>query len=376
MEVKATHLGIRLHAGSIGSVNSICSIESALAHFGLRDAVEISPHQTDTTNVIDIRLRPEIAEQWMPGYDTTSLTTRLTLDTIRYTDDLEKEILITLLASPVRMEFPSIDELHACIHIRRNIVTSGRRTELNFDTAAAERPTDCWSYDEDRGFTVKPGCSLINALKMATQPELSGHLYSFSCYRATEYVILLAIAKELAVCNPELLNDLQSQCERRVIRSGQFHEVFLHEYGSQESPFPSLYYIPGDRVWFRNPDEISSDVVGFEGSWVLYLGGGLFSNFWKHHHPYTLTSKCLEIYHWRHGVYRNAAGDLAMDESIVEHRVAETLHDDAELQRTIKKMMRWRDPKGIYANGGCIDTTREGPRWVCPGTADLIMPPE
>lgn len=373
MEVQVSHLGIRLCARS---ADSIQAIESTLAHFGLRDAVEIVSCSADRVDVADIRLRPEIARQWIPEYDTASLATHLTLDTIGSTYDLEKEILVTMLASPVRMEFPSIDELLACIHIRRNIVTSGRRTELNFDTAAAERPTDCWAYDEDRGFTVKPGCSLIKALKMATQPELSGQLYSFSCYRATEYVILLAIAKELAVCNPELLDALQQQCEHRVIRSGQFHEVFLHEYGSQESPFPSRYYIPGDRVWFRNPDEISSDVVGFEGSWVLYLGGGLFTNFWKHDHPYTLTSKCLEIYHWRHGIYRNAAGALAMDEEIVEQRVAKTLDDGAELHRTMTKMMRWRDPKGVYANGGCIDTTREGPRWVCPGTADLRMPSE
>lgn len=371
MNSETAPCGIRVHGDSASVIEAL---KATLHRFGLSEDVEVMPCEIDGETSTRFALRPAVAAQWMPGYDTTGLTTTLGLDTHHRPDDLEKEILITLLASPLLIEFPSVEELNANIHIRRNIVTSGRRTELNFDTAAAERPDDCWAYDEELGFTVKPGCSLINALKKATQPELSGHLYSFSCYRATEYVILLAIAKELAVCNPCLLEQLQAQCEKRVIRSGQFHDVFLHEYGSQESPFPTHYYVPGDRVWFRNPDEQSSDLIGFEGSWVLYLGGGLFTNFWKHNLPYTLTEKCMEIYHWRHGTYHNSAGELAMDETIVESRVADSFLDPGETHRILDRMMRWRDPKGVHAEGGCIDTTREAPRWVCPGTADLVLP--
>lgn len=371
MAVEGVQCGIRLYDASAATMKAI---EATLARFGLNDVVDVSRNETAEKTFTDLVLRPGVATQWMPDHDTAALAAHLGLDTLHCSEDLEKEILVALLASPIRVEFPRIEELYSCIHIRRNIVTSGRKTALDFDTAAAERPSDCWCYDDERGFTVRPGCSLIEALKKATQPELSGHLYSFSCYRATEYVILLAIAKELAVCNPALLDQLQSQCEKRVIRSGQFHEVFLYEYGSQESPFPTRYYVPGDRVWFRNPDEQSSDVVGFEGSWVLYLGGGLFTNFWKRDHPYTLTTKCLEIYHWRHGLYRDAAGDLAMNEDVVERRVAESLRNAAEVREIMGKMLRWRDPKAVYGDGGCIDTTREGPRWVCPGTADLALP--
>lgn len=360
--------GISIHGNPAQTREMLAKL---LQQHGLHEAVAVIDGEKSTR----FALQPEVTSDWMPDFDTSGLTGRLNLDTHQTQDALEKEILITLLASPVCMDFPSADELIAHIHIRRNIVTSGRKTELNFDTAAAERPDDCWRYDEARGFTVKPGCSLIHALKKATQPELSGRLYAFSCYRATEYVILLAIAKELAVCNPPLLSQLQAQCEMKVIRSGQFHDVFLHEYGSQESPFPPSYYVPGDRVWFRNPDPSSSDVTGFEGSWVLYLGEGLFTNFWKHKHPYTLADKCLEIYHWRHGASRNAAGELVMDEAVVESRVADSLRDKHEVARIMTQMMRWRDPKDVYENGGCIDTTREGSRWVCPGTADLVLSP-
>lgn len=368
-------LGARRSAGLVvrcGSPRESRALDELLAAHDLRDrALSVDE---DGGSARRLRLLDTIAAAWAPDHDTTRLPATLGLDTLERRADLEREILVALLASPVAVDFPSSDELLAAIHIRRNIVEAGRRTMLDFHTTEAERPADCWRYDEDRGFVVLPGHSLVEALRKATQPGPGGQVYSFSCYRATEYVILLGIAEELALGNPALLAQLQRQCEIRVIRSGQFHDVFLREYGSQESPLPVGYYVPGDRLWFRNPDEASSDIAGYEGSWVLYLGGGLFTNFWKREQPYTLQSKCLEIYHWRHGTYRNADGELAMDEALVERRVAESAADPAQTARILQQMMRLREPKGCYRHGGCIDTTREAPRWVCPGTADLILP--
>lgn len=350
------------------------ALDELLDAHALRDRVLSVRDEDASSQRIHLCLGDAAARAWAPGHDTTRLPAILGLDTLERRPDLEREILVALLASPIAFDFPSSDELLAAIHIRRNIVEAGRRTVLDFRTSEAERPADCWRYDEDRGFVVRPGHSLIEALQKATQPGPTGQLYSFSCYRATEYVILLGIAEELALCNPPLLAQLQKQCETRVIRSGQFHDVFLREYGTQESPLPARYYVPGDRLWFRNPDEASSDVSGYEGSWVIYLGGGLFSNFWKRDRPYTLESKCLEIHHWRHGVHRDASGEPAMDEAIVERRVAASMADPAATARILEEMMRLREPKGCYGHGGCIDTTREAPRRVCPGTADLVLP--
>lgn len=185
---------------------------------------------------------------------------------------------------------------------------------------------------------------------------------------------MLAIAQELERVNPQLLIKLQAQWEDRAIMSGEFHEVFLQEYGSMNSPLPIEYYVPGDRVWFRNPDERSSDVCGYEGSWVFYLGGGLFSNFWKRNSPYTFAEKCVEIYHWRHGLYVDREGELRMDESKVEACVRDSLAHSGQLEMILKRMVRLRDPKGVYAAGGCIDTSREFPRYVCPGSANIVLP--
>ena len=57
--------------------------------------------------------------------------------------------------------------------------------------------------------------------------------------------------------------------------------------------------------------EYSADASGFEGSWVMYMGGGEFSNFWKREAPYKFIDKCLEIYHWRHGLYFDEEGGAA-----------------------------------------------------------------
>ena len=215
---------------------------------------------------------------------------------------------------------------------------------------------------------------MIEALICATQPEATGKLYDFSCYRATEYVILLGLAQEAGQHNPSLLAQLQQVNEKHAIRSGLFHEVFLHEYGSLEAPLPAGFYVPGDRVWFRNPDSRSSDVTGYEGSWVIYVGSGLFSNFWKRDQPFTLQSKCIEIYHWRDGVKTNAAGDLWMDETIVDACVLETMQDPAKVQHILHQMMRIRDPKDVYAEGGCVDASRECPKQIAPTAIELVLP--
>jgi hypothetical protein len=347
-------------------------LQRQLEQAGLADHVRTSPVGE---HGVRFALNEVSMQTLTPGYDTLNLCQTLQLDTAR-TEDLEREILVAMLASPVAFKFPSHEEVASAVRIRRNIVQAARETALAFDTThAAERPEAYWRYDEDHGFLLKPGQSLITALQKATQPEVSGKLYSFSCYRATEYVILLGIAQELQQCNPDLYTRIEQHSEQHAIRSGKFHDVFLYEYGSMEEPLPPRYYVPGDRLWFRNPDAHSSDVTGYEGSWVFYLGNGLFTNFWKRGQPFSFTSKCVELFHWRHATYRDAAGELQIDESIVEERVRATLADAAQVQEVLARMTRLRDPKGVYAEGGCIDTTREYPRWVRPGTADIVLPP-
>jgi len=328
---------------------------------------------TETRRGLHLALNAAAAQQLAPQADTLQLAARLAPMRACGAAPLEREILAALLASPMPLAFPDWPEFESAVRMRRHIVEAAARTQLAFDTRAIERPRDCWNYCEDHGFTIRPGVPLIDALVRTTQPAPGDPRYAFSCYRATEYVILLGLARELAQSNRTLLHQLQRRWERKAIMSGAFHEAFLVEHGSIDAPVPARHYVPGDRVWFRNPDEASSDVSGYEGSWVIYLGGGLFSNFWEPDAPYTLERKCLEVYHWRHGVFRDDAGEPRMDEDAVRALVQRSLAACEETDAIVARMMRLRDPKGVYAQGGCIDASREHPRFVRPGTSDIRL---
>lgn len=376
-QLHADCMGCHIHGLGPSDPRQACL--DVLERLGLPDlhaAVVAQQLQGPQKSFLSLKLHPDLAQQWAPGLDTLGLAATLQLDTVGRRQDLAREIVVAMLMGPVAFEFPNVDELVSAVHIRINIVQAARKTMLAFHTMQAERPQDCWHYDEDRGFVLRPGASLITALVKATQPEVSGELYSFSCYRASEYLILLGIAQELERCNPALYAQLQSMWGTNPIKSGLFHDVFLHEQGSMDAPLPPHYFVPGDRTWFRNPDEASADASGFEGSWVMYLGGGLFNNFWQRDQPYTMVAKYLEIYHWRNAVYRDEQGEERIDEARVAQLVQETLRDPVELARIVAVMGRYREPRGVYtAAGGCIDTTREFARWVLPGTTDLVLPP-
>ncbi len=320
------------------------------------------------------RLTDAAWHQLTPDFDTLALKARLGKQ--RWTQELE--IVLAMLASPLHQVFPSFDELCALVDVRKNICQAGAATTLAFATESAERPTQFWTYTEETGFTLKPGAQLIEALVMATQPAVSGELFSFSCYRATEYVLLLGMAQTLRTFNPEMLRALQHTWQVKAIASGRFHDTFLTEVGSLEQPLPKHYYVPGDRVWFRNPDEASADVVGFEGSWVVYLGKGKFTDFWRPASVYTMEDKCLEIYFWRHAIAHQDSGEAYIDENLVWASMAKladgSKENEVQRQQILDRMKRYRDGRGLYADGGCIDATREHPRWLCPGTSTVTLP--
>jgi hypothetical protein len=320
-------------------------------------------------------LTEEARQVLMPQFSTLNLRSVLDPAGTDLDHSLEREVAVALLGSPVAIEFDDVETFASHVRVQRRICRAASRTAVAFKTLAAERPDRFWTYDEEAGFLLRPGERLSEALRAATQPSVTGQLYDFSCYRASEYVILLGLSEELETFNPAMLDQLETRCRRRAIRSREFHDVFLDEFGSHEAPMPERYFVPGDRLWFRNPDERSSDALGYEGSWVIYMGGGLFSNFWKQERPYTLEDKCIEIFHWRDGAYQDDQQEWQMDESKVDTCVARTCADSAERSRVLQRMMRMRDPQGVYAEGGCLDATREQPKNVWPGHCRLQVQP-
>lgn len=344
-----------------------------LAGLGLLDGILTHQIKTPEGTQIICQLEPCYRVQHLPLHDTLNLQQRWK----KYRGQaltLEQEIVLALLAAPRVLELGDLASLQSHARVRAHIARAAQRTALAFKTQAAERPETYWQYDEAHGFLLQPGCDLIEGIIAATQPEATGKLYDFSCYRASEYVILLGIALEAREHHPALYEQLQQICQIHAIRSGQFHDVFLTEYGTLQEPLPAHYYVPGDRLWFRNPDAQSSDIEGYEGSWVIYMGHGLFSNFWERDRPFTLEAKCLEIFHWRDGVHRDPNGQPFMDENVVSQRVSATRNDPEALAAALDRMMRLRDPQGVYAEGGCIDATREFPKSISRSNCQLVLP--
>ena len=151
--------------------------------------------------------------------------------------------------------------------------------------------------------------------------------------------------------------------------------MFLHEYGSIQAPLPPKYYVPGDRLWFRNPDEHLSDVSGYGGSWIFYLGDGLFTNFWKCERPYTLVSKCVEVFYGRHATFTDGEGDLRVQENIVEQCVSQTLTDRAQTAEVMQTLLHLRAPPRAFTPQVAASTrpantrarcARRRPTWCCP----------
>ena len=327
----------------------------------LQNVAQVSPSADQADGGIEARLQQLYFDRWCPGFDTLQVRTLAHDLGLSGEQTLAREVVLAMLAAPQIMTFKSVAQLESHIRIRVNIARAAAKTSLAFNTEAAERPSEYWQGDSETGFVIRQGVRLEHAIIAATQPEVTGRQYEFSCYRAAEYLVLLGLAEEAKLVNPAYLNELEEQCRLAVPRSDPFHTTYVNEYGTPENPIPMRYYVPGDRLWFKNPDDRSSDVKGFEGSWVFYLGGGLFSNFWRRDKPFDLTSKCLEIYHWRDGAYVNSSGGLSMDESVVEQQADLTRQSPEKFNHVMSKMLVYRDPAGIYADGGCIDSTREVP---------------
>lgn len=286
---------------------------------------------------------------------------------------LEREVVLAMVRSPITYFFPSYDEFFASVRIRRNAADAARISQITFDTEAALRPLDYWTYVDDKGFTLNENKFLVEALTKTIHPEEGNMMYSFSCSRACEYVVLLGLIQELAETNTELLVRIEKRWRSRPLLSTAFDDAFIKEHGDFKNPLPIRFYVPGDRIWFRNPDKYSTNVTGFEGSWVVYLGFGRFSNYWDFTQPTSIEQKCLEMFHWRHGVVKLGNGEFWMDEPLVAEYVKKSLANPQARDDIVARMMKLHDESGVYKDGGFISPSRDEIRWVCKSTTQISV---
>ena len=347
-----------LLAGRVDSDRRLRQAQRCLRSLGIDDLVDCSMSTGGDGRYLHLRASHRLLAL-CPDFDTSTITTILHTRQPDRDRALISEIILAMALSPDVVYFGSEQELKSNLRMRCTVVQVASRTELNFDTSSITRPQAYWIYTKENGFLLRQGVSLADGLERALCPDVSGFTYAFSCQRASEYLILYAVVCELQKVNKTGLNDVEQQWRKRALTGDDFLFRFLGERGTRENPMPMRYYIPGDRIWFKNPDDHSSDLEGFEGSWVIYLGGGRFCNLWDRHRPYTLEEKCLEIFYWSKSTAVNDSGVLFMNEDLVKEQVNKALNDPALSRSILEKMMVYRDPTGVYAEGGCIDLSRD-----------------
>ena len=353
-----------LLAGRVNSERRLRQAQRCLRSLGIDDLVDCSMSTGGDGRYLHLRANHRLLAL-CPDFDTANITTFLRTHQSNRDRALVSEIILAMALSPDVVYFGSEQELKSNLRMRCTVVQVASRTELNFDTSSITRPQAYWIYTKENGFLLRQGVSLADGLERALCPDVSGFTYAFSCQRASEYLILYAVVCELQKVNKTGLNDVEQQWRKRALTGDDFLFRFLGERGTRENPMPMRYYIPGDRIWFKNPDDHSSDLEGFEGSWVIYLGGGRFCNLWDRHRPYTLEEKCLEIFYWSKSTAVNDSGVLFMNEDLVKEQVNKALNDPALSRSILEKMMVYRDPTGVYADGGCIDLSRDSFSALC-----------
>ena len=356
------------HAQSIGFAISLVDrvdlekrlhqVQRCLHYLGIDDLVDCSLNTSGEGRYLHLRASHRLLAL-CPDFDTAPIQEFLYGRRPDGESRMVAEIILAMALSPQTIPLKTTREFKSMLRMRRNAVDVASRTELSFDTNAITRPQAYWVYTKENGFLLRQGVSLAEGLERALCPDVSGSTYAFSCQRASEYLMLYAVVRELSKVNKAGLQAVEEQWRKRALTGDDFLFRFLEERGTREHPMPMRYYIPGDRIWFKNPDDHSSDIIGFEGSWVIYLGGGRFCNLWDRHRPYTLEEKCLEIYYWSQCVEVNSAGLACMNEVKVKEYVMQALANPGVKDTILKKMMVYRDPTGVYADGGCIDLSRD-----------------
>ena len=124
--------GIRLHRVAPSARERF---DACLEALGLAEYTQIE-RRGDT---LDATLTAHAAVGLTPRFETLGLAERLE----RHGEfSLRREIVAALLGSPLRFEYPTLDEFDAAIRVRERIVAAAHKTQLAFDTEAAERPWD------------------------------------------------------------------------------------------------------------------------------------------------------------------------------------------------------------------------------------------
>ncbi|MES2148690.1 MAG: hypothetical protein V4508_02750 [Pseudomonadota bacterium] len=304
-----------------------------------RDGADLIFHlatPADDVATLDLRFRPEMEIRdeliTLPAAGARQVTV-LTVS--------EKEIVLALLQHGRLSEFAGeqceFQAFRDQVGIRQNTVAWAETLEWVWPDGGRAR----WNTRLWKNGTPRPGVSISRAVGDAF---LNQKKYAIGCYTASKLVMLQGVLDyyarvkhspgELARVEQRLLandRDPLVRIEPRALWA--FEEGFeaseLWQRGKlfeMRYNIPSRNFVPGDWAYLLNTDATTYQKTGYEGSNAIYLGRGLFDDYYNdHNHAYQFREKLDEVYQWRHHVFsrsRDVAKLRPMTESEVEKLTA------------------------------------------------------
>ncbi len=229
-----------------------------------------------------------------------------------------KEILLALLQHGRLTRFSgaacTLDALREQVGVRQNVAAWTRQLSWVWpDGGPASWNTRVW-----RQGTPLASVSLDRALQ---DPFLNQTRYGIGCYTASKlsyaHAVLDYYARvrkdpaKAALVRARLLHDQEPLVGVEPAAMWDFEKDFdpatraiPGKLLSIERGIPSRNFVPGDWAYLRNTDPATAEKTGYEGSNAVYLGGGIFADYYNDHdHAYTYREKLDEVYQWRNGVF-------------------------------------------------------------------------
>lgn len=234
----------------------------------------------------------------------------------------KKEIVLALLHRGRLTRMPcDINALRNHVGLRQNIVAWTERLAWQWpDGGPASWNKKFWHYG-------MPKSSLSAALNDAF---LQQSKYRIGCYTATKLVVTQGVLDYYTRVAPDkvtlkrILDRLQADGDPLVGIEPAAMWSFEKDYAPAAKPVAGKLvtllenvtpdnFVPGDWVYLRNTDPVSSAKIGYEGSNAIYLGRDRFDDYYNDNsHSYSYREKLNEVYQWRNGVFsRSRHGHLA-----------------------------------------------------------------
>lgn len=215
------------------------------------------------------------------------------------------------------------DSFRDFVGIRQNMVAWVQGINWDFPNDSSEQKfnPELWYKDEKTGFQPRSG-KVYQALH---DTFINDRTYAMACYDSTilsithgildyyyrvkkDHKKFEAVLKDLNYDSKPIAHMIPGKLWSNLPGYNPADDnvrdkilTFAHDVASHN-------FIPGDWIYVKNVDYVSSEKYGYEGSNALYLGRNYFNDYYNEtpNRRFTFEQKINEVYQWRHGVFTSS----------------------------------------------------------------------